>query len=126
DGEGRFFHRPAMVTNFVEGVTRPTGKQEKVSGLGTHLGEPLRSQLKQQFLDILVRIHAFDWRATDLQGFAAPDRDSHQAARWSLNFWDALWELEKLEERPVATLARCWLRENLPACNELVLTHGDY
>src|SRR5690606_33793593 len=35
-------------------------------------------------------------------------------------------ELEKLEERPVATLARCWLRENLPACNELVLTHGDY
>ena len=126
DGEGRFFGRPAMITEFVAGVTKPVAGQEKVSGLGTRLGEPLRSLLKQQFLDILVRIHAFDWQEMALEGFGVPNADPAQAARWSLNFWDALWTLDKVEDRPIATLVRCWLMDNVPDCQELVLTHGDY
>jgi len=126
DGDGRFFGRPAMVTEFVPGVTKPVAGQDKVSGLGARLGSALRSQLRQPFLDNLARIHAFDWRGAALDGFAIPDADPAQAARWSFNFWDAIWTLDKLEDRPIATLARCWLKENIPDCDELVLTHGDY
>lgn len=126
DSDGTFFGRPAMVTEFVAGVTKPVAGQDKVSGLGTRLGEPLRSSLRQPFLDNLARIHAFDWQGAALDGFAVPNADPAQAARWSFNFWDAMWNLDKVEERPIVTLARCWLKENIPDCHELVLTHGDY
>lgn len=126
DVDGRFFGRPAMVTAFVPGVTKPRNGADRVSGLGTALGEPLRSKLKNHFMDILVDIHSIDWRRPGLEGLTAPDADATQAARWSLNFWDALWQLDSIEDRPIITLARCWLRANLPDCAELVLTHGDY
>ena len=126
DATGQFFGRPAMVSEFIAGVTKPSRGLHRVSGMGTYLGEPLRSQLKGQFLDILVKIHGFDWRTASLCGFVAPQADPRQAARWSLTFWDAIWMMDKLEERPVVSLVRCWLRDNIPDCNELVLNHGDY
>jgi aminoglycoside phosphotransferase (APT) family kinase protein len=126
DPEGAVFGQPAVIMDFVAGVTKPSGSGVKVSGLGTHLGEPLRSQLKGQFLDHLVTLHALDWRAAGLTSFAAPTDDPKQAARWSLNYWKALWKIDALEERPIAALAEQWLTDNLPDCAELVLTHGDY
>jgi len=126
DADGRHFGRPAMITGFVEGVTKPTRATMKVSGMGTWLGEPLRTRLKQQFLDILVRIHGTDWRKAGLRRFGIPDRDPLQAARWSLNFWKALWEMDKVEDRPIVSLARNWLEAHVPPCAELVVTHGDF
>jgi len=126
DDQARFFKRPALVTGFISGVTKPKLAEDRVSGMGTRLGAKVRAQLKQQFLDILITIHGFDWRNSPLEGFSAPDRDAQQAARWSFNFWDAIWHLDKVEDRPIMSLARHWLSENLPECDELVLTHGDF
>jgi aminoglycoside phosphotransferase (APT) family kinase protein len=126
DAEGAAFGQPAVIMDYVTGVTKPSGSGVKVSGLGTHLGEPLRTQLRPQFLDHLVRLHALDWRSAHLPSFSAPTADPQQAARWSLNWWKALWRLDGYEERPIGALALQWLSDNLPDCSELVLTHGDY
>ena len=126
DVDGEFFGRPAAIMEFVGGVTKPTGAGVKVSGLGTWLGEPLRSKLRKPFLDNLVALHALDWRSLDLPRFSAPTADPKQAARWSLNYWRQLWREDALEPLPIMTHAELWLIDNMPDCRELVLTHGDY
>jgi aminoglycoside phosphotransferase (APT) family kinase protein len=126
DATGAQFGQPAVIMEFEGGVTKPSGSGVKVSGLGTDLGPTLRAQLKGQFLDHLVTLHGVDWRAAHLPSFAAPTADPQQAARWSLNYWKALWRTDALEERPIAALAEQWLSDNLPGCDDLVLTHGDY
>jgi aminoglycoside phosphotransferase (APT) family kinase protein len=126
DPDGTHFGQPAVIMEFVGGVTKPSGAAMKVSGLGTLLGDPLRGRLSGQFLDALVTLHGIDWRTADLPGYAAPDGDPQQAARWSLNYWLALWDLDKVEDQPIVSLAAKWLQDNLPDCTELVLTHGDY
>jgi aminoglycoside phosphotransferase (APT) family kinase protein len=126
DPRGEHFPQPAAIIRVVGGVTKPTGAGVKVSGLGTWLGEDLRCKLKQQFLDYLVAIHAYDWRANPLPGFEAPEADSKQAARWSFNYWREMWRIDQGETRPIVALAEQWLADNMPDCAELVLTHGDY
>lgn len=126
DPDGAAFGQPAVIMEFVSGVTKPSDAGLKVSGLGTSLGTKLRGQLKGQFLDNLVKLHAMDWRKIDLPSFAAPTKDPKQAARWGLNYWKALWDLDSTEERPIFALATQWLIDNMPDCDDLVLTHGDY
>jgi aminoglycoside phosphotransferase (APT) family kinase protein len=126
DHDGRHFGQPAVIMEFVAGVTKPSDAGLKVSGLGTLLGDRLRGELKGQFLDNLIKLHAIDWRTADLPSYDAPTADPKQAARWSLNYWKALWELDKFEERPIVSLATQWLTDNQPECRDLVLTHGDY
>jgi aminoglycoside phosphotransferase (APT) family kinase protein len=126
DVDGSHFGQPAVIMEFVGGVTKPKGSGIKVSGLGTHLGEPLRSRLKGQFLEHLVALHGMDWRAAELPSFSAPTGHPTQAALWTVNYWKGLWRLDRHEDRPIAALAEQWLLDNLPDCDELVLTHGDY
>ena len=126
DETGEYFGRPAAMMEFVRGVTKPRGAGVKVSGLGTWLGDTLRAKLRKPFLDNLVALHAMDWRVAALPSFTAPSADRKQAARWSLNYWRQLWREDALEPLPIMTYAEQWLEANLPDCDELVLTHGDY
>lgn len=126
DSDADHFPQPAAIMRVVKGVTKPSDAGMKVSGLGTWLGPELRGKLRDQFLDHLVAIHAYDWRASPLPGFEVPDGDPKQAARWSYNYWRELWEIDKGETRPVFALADQWLADNMPDTAELVLIHGDY
>ena len=126
DRDGRIFGRPALIMEMVGGVTKPSNAGLKVSGLGTLLGEPLRSQLRGQFLDTLVALHGFDWRTAPLPSFAAPDADPKQEARWVLNYWKQLWNDDSAEPIPIISYTEQWLTDNMPDCYDLVLTHGDY
>ena len=126
DATAEFFPQPAAIMHVVDGVTKPSGAGLKVSGLGTWLGDDLRGKLRDQFVDHLVTIHAFDWRAAKLPKFDVPDADSKQAARWSFNFWRELWSIDDGETRPIIALAEQWLADNIPDCADLVMTHGDY
>ena len=126
DATGVHFPQPAAIMRVVNGVTKPTESGTKVSGLGLWLGPDLRAKLRDQFLDHLVAIHAYDWRANPLPGFDVPDADPRQAARWSFNYWRELWEIDDGPTRPIVALAQQWLTDNMPDCTELVVTHGDY
>jgi aminoglycoside phosphotransferase (APT) family kinase protein len=126
DEDGSTFGRPAAIMSYVGGVTKPSDAGLKVSGLGTNLGSRLRAAIKGPFLDYLVKLHALDWRAADLPSFAAPEGDSKQAARWSLNYWKQLWNLDMIEPIPIVSYAEQWLTDNMPDSGELVLVHCDY
>lgn len=126
DADGEIFGQPAVIMNMVRGVTKPSGSGVKVSGLGTWLGDELRAKLRGPFLDYLVKLHAFDWRSAHLPSYDAPTADPQQSARWSFNYWREMWHIDDGETRPIFALAEQWLADNLPDCDDLVLTHGDY
>lgn len=126
DAEGAVFGNPAMIMNMVPGITKPAEAGLKVTGLGAWLGSPLREQLGPQFVDCMARIHGFDWRAAKLEQFQVPDADPKQAARWAFNFWKEMWALDTTEVPPIMALAEQWMSDNLPDCDGLVMTHGDY
>lgn len=126
DEDGVYFGRPCAIMEFVDGVTKPTGAGLKVSGLGTWLGEPLRSKLKGPFLDYLVRLHALDWRKAHLPTFTAPDADARQSALWSYNYWLQLWREDSVEQVPIMSYTEQWLADNMPDAHELCLIHCDY
>lgn len=127
DVEGAIVGRPAMIMNFVPGVAKPSGDSAvRVAGMGAHLGPRLREPLRDQFVDNLAKIHAFDWRAAGLRTFDAPTADPQQAARWQVEFWTELWRQDADHASPAIAAAAQWLKKNLPAADELVVVHGDY
>ena len=126
DNDARHFPQAAAILRVVSGVTKPSNAGIKVSGLGTWLGPELRDKIKGQFLDHLVAIHGYDFRANPLPGFEIPDADPKQAARWAYNYWRELWEVDEGEPRPIMSLATQWLVDHMPETAELVVIHGDY
>ena len=128
DEDGSKLGRPALITNFVNGVTKPSVSSSNVSGFGTVFDESTRKALSQPFMKHLVAMHGVDWRQ-DLPGcFQAPLADVQQAARWQLNWWSKVWQYDVSEGYPVMGLALRWMRENLPRVDsqDLVLVHSDY
>jgi aminoglycoside phosphotransferase (APT) family kinase protein len=126
DVDGSAIGRPALITSFVDGVTKPTSVQSNVSGFGTVLGKELRDALKIPFIRHLAAIHALDWRKAELPSFQAPVADAKQAARWQVGWWTQVWRADALTAIPLLALVEVWLRENLPAARDLVLVHSDY
>ena len=126
DPRAEHFPQPAAIMRVVRGVTKPSNSKVKVSGLGTWLGPDFRDRLKGQFLDHLVAIHAYDWRARPVPGFDVPDADPKQAARWIFNYWRELMEIDQGVQRPIESLAQQWLAANLPDTTDMVMIHGDY
>ena len=126
DNDAVHFPQAAAIMRVVDGVTKPSGAGIKVSGLGTWLGPDLRAKIRDQFLDHLVTIHGYDWRASPLPGFEVPDADPKQAAHWSYNYWLEMWHVDEGAARPVMALANQWLADQMPDTADLVMLHGDY
>ncbi len=126
DDEGEFLGQSALITEFVEGVTRPrAGDAGGVTGIGTNYGA-MAARIAPQFLANLVAIHAFDWRTAELPSFAAPLAYPEQAALWQANAYIRIWEQTAPEQIPLVSLVNRWLRENPPACDNPCLVHADY
>ena len=126
DGEAEHFPTPAIIMEFVEGVTKPQTGGVTVTGLGTILGDPLRSIIAPQYYGNLAAIHNFDWRSADLPSFSAPTGDPKQATRWLIAFWAELLEQDAVTREPVLRLATQWLEDNVPDCDAPCVVHGDY
>lgn len=124
--DGEILGQPAAIMAFTGGVTKPSDSAGKLSGLGTYLAPHWREKLSDQFIENLVAIHAFDWRNADLPSFSVPDAAPRQAALWQVNWWTRVWEEDRIEALPIMAAAAAWLRDNLPACDDLVLVHADY
>ena len=126
DASGEHLGLPGMITAFVSGTTKPTQGGAGVSGLGTGFTQAWREQLTPQFIDILARIHRFDFRRAALPSFGIPDANPEQAALWRVNLWSQVWRDSTSEPCPIFAVTESWLRNNLPKCEELVLVHGDF
>ena len=126
DADGHALGRPALITSFVEGVTKPATITSNVSGFGTVFDDALRERLSVPFLEHLVALHGVDIHAPQLASFEIPDDDETQAARWQVNWWTTVWRNDALAGIPLMGLAERWMRENLPVSLEPVLVHSDY
>lgn len=126
DPRGVHFGRPAVIMEFVGGVTKPATDGVSVTGLGTVLGDPLRDVIRPQFLENLARIHNFDWTTAHLPSFTAPTADPKQPTRWLIQFWKELQEQDAVTKEPVMRLATQWLEANVPDCPKVGVVHGDY
>jgi aminoglycoside phosphotransferase (APT) family kinase protein len=126
DAEAAHFPTPAIIMEFVDGVTKPQTDGVSVTGLGTVLGDPLRGLIAPQYYENLARIHNFDWAAAGLTHFTAPTGDPKQATRWLINFWKELLEQDAVTHEPVLRLATQWLEDHVPDCERPCVVHGDY
>jgi aminoglycoside phosphotransferase (APT) family kinase protein len=126
DADATHFPQPALIMDWVEGTPKPSTITLSVTGLGTVLGDPLRGLIRPQYLDLLSRIHNFDWRSANIPSYAAPDADPKQATRWLIQFWKELLEQDAVVREPVLRLATQWLEANVPDCDDPRLVHGDF
>ena len=126
DPDGTYLGLPGMVTSFVTGVAKPPASAASVSGLRTDFDDFWVERLAPAFIENLARIHAFDFRAADLPDYALPDGDAFQMATRQVNWWAQIWHDDVVDAFPIMAITEGWLRENLPACEEPVLLHGDY
>jgi aminoglycoside phosphotransferase (APT) family kinase protein len=126
DPIGAHFGRPAVIMEFIGGVTKPATDGVSVTGLGTVLGSPLRDIIRPQFLENLAKIHNFDWTKAHLPSFTAPTEDPKQPTRWLIQFWKELQEQDAVTREPVIRLATQWLEANVPDCPKVGVVHGDY
>ena len=127
DPDGRDFGRPAAITSFVPGVTKPTtGAGGAISGVGTFFPAYMRADLGRDLIARLADIHRFDWKEADLSSFGVPDATPLQAALWQVNWWSRVWRADSLHANPLMTSAEHWMRENLPRCDNPCVVHGDF
>ena len=126
DAEGEVFPRPAMIMELVSGVTKPSTIDLSVTGLGTVLGDRLRGLIRPQYVDMLAKVHNFDWQSANLPSFTAPTADPKQPTRWLINFWKELLEQDVVAHEPVVRVATQWLEENIPDCDRISVVHGDF
>ena len=126
DLHGEHLGRPALITGFIGGVTKPSNNAGNVSGLGTLISEPFRAGLSQEFLKYLQIMHGISPDFDDGKVFQLPNQDDYQAARWQLNWWVSAWRDDAIEGLPIMGLAERWMRDNLPKTSELVIVHADY
>lgn len=84
-----------------------------------------RRELGLQFVDVLARIHAIDWRAAGLQDLGE-HADSDAAARAQIEHWERYYTDSRAIEVPELRRAIGWLKANVATSGRLALVHGDY
>ncbi len=85
-----------------------------------------RQRIGEQFVDILGRIHAVDWRAAGLAAHLPVPADAEAAARLQIERWERAYAESVLVEVPLLRTAFAWLRGNVATSGRLGLVHGDY
>jgi aminoglycoside phosphotransferase (APT) family kinase protein len=115
-------------------LDRPFFVMERIDGCETSPSKVLmdprffaaRDRLAQRFVDILARIHAFDWRAGGLDFLGVPATEADCAVR-EIEKWEAVVDRDALEPQPVLRASFRWLRRHLPPpAPRTVLVHADY
>jgi aminoglycoside phosphotransferase (APT) family kinase protein len=81
-----------------------------------------RAELAEELIQILVRLHAVDWKKAGLETLGKPEGYlERQLKRWT-------GQLDKSRHRPLPDLDTVseWLRQNLPASPPATIVHGDF
>lgn len=93
------------------------------SSLPAALDNPAeRRRIGEQMIEVLLALHAVDWRALELEGFGRPSGYLERQVRR----FRQLWELNRTRDIPAVEVVADWLEANLPASAETTIVHGDY
>jgi len=127
DAEGEWFPEPALIYEFVEGVTKPraTGTG-RISGLGTDFGPDHRRVLAPQYLDHLSKIHNTDVSDRSFTHLQVPRTGSTESAEWMVHHALRCWEEDRGEDSPLMEITANWLLSNLPTLDVAGVVHGDF
>jgi aminoglycoside phosphotransferase (APT) family kinase protein len=125
DVEGKYLPYPAIICGYVNGVTKPSGTDARVSGTGTTFPPETGRVLGHQFVGHMATLHRLDWRNAGLDAFDAP-ATALQSVEWQINWWQRAWEEDSNEDIPLLRLAIAWMRNNMPPIDHLSLVHGDF
>lgn len=127
DEEGDYFPQPALIYDFVAGVTKlPGSATGRVSGIGTQFDHDLREKLADQFVDHLARIHNIAVEERGYGSLQKPSVGTTEAAGWLLNQGRRIWEEDRGFDSPIMEVAIRWLESNLPILDHVSVVHGDY
>ncbi len=126
DADGQWFGRPSLISQFMTGVTKPPAASSNVSGLGTEFSPEQQALLGPQFVELLARIHLFDWRSAKLDAFDQPAEGTTEGVSWVINWWDRVWEEDCHEAVPLMRMAAQWLRRNAPPIDKATIVHHDF
>ncbi len=88
--------------------------------------EAARRRLGLEFVDVLARIHAVDWRAAGLADDLGDPADADEAAHVQVEHWARYAHDARLVELPALRRAIAWLRANVATSGRVTLVHGDY
>ena len=123
DVDGEDFGQPAFICTFSEGVTKPG---DSLDHMKMFFGPKYRSIIAPQFAKCLAEIGNFDWSKSDLSSFDVPKTGTDEGVIWHVNWWERVWETDKVEADPLIVLTAHWLRENAPPIDKVSVVHGDY
>jgi aminoglycoside phosphotransferase (APT) family kinase protein len=127
DFDGSLLGRPAMISRFMSGVTKPAAGVGNVSGIGNQYPRAYREMLGPQFVRILGQIHRIETgRPEKFSAFDIPEVGSSDGNTKSLNWWSRVWYEDRIENTPLMALVERWLYRNIPSIDEVSLVHGDF
>lgn len=126
DLDGSALGRPAMISRFIAGVTKPSSGAGNVSGIGNQYPREYRELLAPQFIRILSDIHGFDPTGRELSAFDMPRANHSQGNIIALNWWSRVWYEDRVENTPLMALTERWLYRNVPKIDRIALVHGDF
>lgn len=87
--------------------------------------EEMRRRTAADFVSILARIHAADWRRHELDVLDDPGPGT-AAARRAVDHWRRIYEQDRIEAHPILDRGFGWLERNIPSTDVITLVHGDY
>lgn len=126
DEDGRWFPEPALIYDFMDGSTKSSRVEARVSGAGMQIPVDLRLSLGEQFVTGLAKIHSAPFDPSRMSAFTAPAVGTTDTALWQLNRAKRIWEEDRGEDWPLVELAANWISDNLPILDTPSLLHGDY
>ena len=117
DPDGRFLGAPSLVMALMPGSC-------DYMVLNGSRPLPERLQLAHDFLELLVKIQAVDWRAQGLgERLGVPEGSPGKA---ELGHWEAEYRRVQLEPHPELDYVLNWLSGTAPQAEAVVLVHGDF
>ncbi|HET7874328.1 MAG TPA: phosphotransferase family protein [Methylomirabilota bacterium] len=81
----------------------------------------LRGLVSEAMVDVMVALHAVDWRAAGLGDLGRPEGFMQR----QVHGWAERWERARDREIPAITELARWLAERVPQPQDATLVHGD-
>ena len=127
DADGEDLPYPALIYEFVNGVTRPTHQPStQVTGIGLNYGPELRPKLATKFLEQIGRFHSAGQELfAKLGSFDMAEAGSNLCVVRQINWWRRVWEEDRQEDDPLMEATYQWLVRNAPAPDRISVVHGD-